>query len=155
MSYFTESRCTELSVIDYIETNINADWSNINVVKSFSKAYEVSLPVIAIELQNIVSPRKELGNTNFLNSYLISINVFSTSDGMRIDLVDYLLSKLKLGCVYYAFSQTANKEVLSKTADGRVVLEGINSNTKLNFGENIDVKDRYRQSITISVHKSH
>ena len=154
MSYYTPSRNVELSTIKYIEDNITADWTGITVVKSFARAYEVDSPVICVELIDTAYQRQEIGNTEMFRYHSIAINVFGTSDGQRLDVSDYLITKLLPGWTYYTISQSSgNLKTLTWTPSGRIHLNQIISNNKVDFGGD-EVKDRYRQTIVILVEKS-
>ena len=153
MSYFRESRNAELSVIYYLEDAIGTDWTGITVVKRFTDAYKSPLPVVAISLTETYNNRKEIGANTLLNDYTITVDIFAKSDGQRIDLADYIMDKLKDGCVYYTHSQTAG--VLSRTADGRLHINRFSLNHKVDLGdEGVDVYDRFRHFIQLTVRKN-
>ena len=156
MSYFRESRCVELSLIDYIRTQINISWSDVTVVKTFKQATKATLPVICVRLLDTTSSRREIGANTLNNTYGIIIDVLATSDGLRLDLTDFLVNILKDGCVYYEFSQSSsNPEELDKTADGRIRVASWLQNTRVDFGEgDVGERDRFRQLISIIVAKS-
>ena len=154
-SYFSEARNVELSIIYFIETSVASDWDKVTVVKSFTNAYKAALPVIAIELSNVNTNRREVGSTTLLNDYIINIDIFATSNGQRIDLAHYISNKLKDGCVYYEHSQTSgDPETLTRIANGRVFVTDYLSNIKVNVGAEVDKYDKYRNFISISVRKS-
>lgn len=154
-NYFSEPRNVELSIIDYIETQVNSAWSGISTVKSFSQAYKTTRPVVCILLHDTDSIRREVGSTSLNNTYNILIHIFSTSDGQRIDLSNFILNQLKEGCVYYEFSQTSGSPgTLSKTANGRIHVTQFLSNQKIDFGDDSDEWDKFRSFISILVKKS-
>lgn len=157
MSYFRESRDIELSCIYYLETCFNADWTGITVVKSFTNAYDATLPVVCVELNSTDNIWKEIGSTSLYNDYTINIDIFAKSNGQRLDLADYIIEKIKEGFTYYDHSQTSGApETLTRTANGRVFLHRFLSNYKLDFGtEGVDQWDRFRHFISISVKKDH
>ncbi len=154
--YFREARCIELSMVEYLTTQINANWSNINVVKAFTNAYKTTLPVVSIRLLRTDSSRREVGATTLLNDYVIIVDIFAKSDGQRIDLSDFILDKLKDGCIYYDFSQTSgNPETLTKVANGRIHIKRFIENNKIDFGtEGVDVYDQFRQVLMVIVRKT-
>jgi len=156
-SYFRESRNVELSLIYYLETNLNADWTGITTVKSFVNAYKSALPVVCIRLSDTTNNWKEIGSTSLFNDYTIAIDIFAKSDGQRIDLADYIIDKLKDGCVYYVHSQTSGApETLTRVDSGRVFLHRFLSNSKLDFGDDgVDTADRFRHFISVQVKKDH
>jgi hypothetical protein len=153
--YFSESRNTELSTIFFLETCINNDWKGITVVKSFTNAYKSPLPVVAIYLSSTDNNRREIGGTALLKDYSINIDIFATSGGQRIDLADYIVEKLKDCWTYYLHSQTpGNPEELTRIADGSIMVTNYMTDMKIDFGENVDVTDRFRHLIQIQVRKS-
>uniref|UniRef100_A0A6M3K5Z3 Tail protein n=1 Tax=viral metagenome TaxID=1070528 RepID=A0A6M3K5Z3_9ZZZZ len=152
---FSTSRNIELSTIFYLETELKNDWGNINIVKSFTNAYKAALPVVAINLSSINSGRREIGATTLLNDYIIDINIFASSDGLRIDLVDYIMNKLKDCWDYYTHSQTSGSpETLTRVADGKIFTTDYIMNDKINLGVDADVYDRFRSFIQIAVRPS-
>jgi len=156
-SYFRESRNTELSTLAFLKTNLNTDWTGITTVKTFKDAYDTSVPVpiVCCRLANTNNTRLELGATTLDNRYLLVIDVFSRSDGQRVDLSDYIVDKLRLGWTYNTYSHASgNKSVIEATADGRMFITDWITNAKVDFGDNVDPKDRFRHSISILVRKS-
>ena len=153
--YFQTARCIELSTIDYLETQINANWSNITTVKSFTNAYKTALPVVCIRLLDTDSARRELGTTELLNDYTIGIDLFCSSDGQRIDLADFILDKLKDPWTYYDYHQTSGAtETLTGIENGRIHVRRFIENNKLDFGEEgTDKYDLFRSVIIVQVRK--
>lgn len=155
MGYFRESRNCELSTIYYLETAIANDWSGITVVKSFTNAYKTTLPVVAIYLSSTNNNRREIGGTSLVKDHFINIDIFATSNGQRIDLADYITDKLKDCWTYYLHSQTSGSpESLSRTPDGTIMVTNYITDTKIDFGENVEATDRFRHFIQIQVRKS-
>lgn len=150
---FRESRDIELSTIYYLETAIATDWSSVTVIKSFTNAYKSALPVVCIRLTNTYNRRKEIGSTDLLNDYTITIDIFASSDGLRLDLSDYIVNKLKDSWVYYEHSQTSGApETLTRTnGNKRVYVKNFLANYKLDFGEEVDSYDRFRHFIQVSL----
>lgn len=155
MGYFRQNRNVELSTIFYLETSIKTDWNNVVVVKSFANAYTSTLPVVAIELSSTDNNRREIGGTTLLKDYVIDINIFCTSAGQRIDLADYITDKLKDCWTYYLHSQTSGSpQTLTRVADGTIFVTDYITDNKLDFGENVDVTDKWRHLISVSVRKN-
>ncbi len=154
MSNFNQSRNCELSLLYYIETNVAADWSGITVLKTFNNVYakNTDLPIIVVRLADTNSTYKEIGANTLEDRYLLIIDVFSTSDGQRLDLSYYLKNKLKDGFVYYTHSHpSGDNSTLSRTAAGRCQVTEWITDSKIDFGENGDTKDKYRHNISIRV----
>lgn len=149
---FRETRDVELSTVYFLDTNITSDWSGITTVKSFTNAYKASLPVVAIRLLDTINNRKELGSTTYFNNYTIVIDIFADSDGLRLDLADYIMNKLKDGWIYYEHSQTSGSpETLTRVANGRLNIRRFVNNQKLDFGDDCDKYDRFRHFIQFEV----
>jgi len=154
-NYFTTARNVELSVIYYLEQQINASWSGISIVKSFTQAYDKPLPVVCIQLDNVARDRLEIGSNTLNNTYNIVIDIFAKSDGQRIDLADFVIDKLKDGCAYYIHSHlSGDNTTLQRVASGRVQLVSILEDRKLEILENTDAKDRFRHFISVLVKKT-
>lgn len=154
-NYFQQARNVELSTIYYLEQQINASWSNVNVVKSFTQVYDKPLPVVCIQLDSAARDRLEIGSNTLDNTYTITIDIFARSDGQRIDLADFIIDKLKDNWVYYIHSHKSGSPTeLERTADGKVQLLSIIEDRKLEILPNLEEKDRFRHLITISVKKS-
>lgn len=156
MSYFREARCVELSIIDYIETQINANWTGITTVKAFQDAYKNELPVVSVELGPVDPNPEEIGSTSTIEDYTINIDIFAKSGGQRIDLATFIFNQLKLGCVYYDYSQTSGApETLTKTANGRLRVLRFLGNYPINFSEEgVNRYDKHRWAIIVQVRKS-
>jgi hypothetical protein len=155
--YFTEPRNIELSTLDYLETKLNASWSGVTIVKTFKKAYarNTSLPIVCVRLANTSSKRLEIGSNTLTNAHLIIIDIFATSDAQRIDLAYFIKDVLKDGFTYYIFSHVSgDKSKLSKVADGRVYVSDFVNDTKIDVGETVDEKDKYRHVISVRLRKS-
>lgn len=152
MGYFRTPRNIFLSSLYYLETQVNADWNNISVIKSFRNAYNISLPVICLELITTTFGRKEIGNTTLLNDYGLTIDIFATSDGQRLDLADYVEDKIKGSWTFYTHSQSGG--VLTRTDTGtKVILKTITENHKVEIFDNPERQDRFRHLINFLVRK--
>jgi len=150
--HYRESRNVELSTLKFIEDSLAIDWSDINIVKSWTQLEKVKNPVICVILDDTEYARAELGNTNYRKTYVFNIDLFAKSDAQRLDLSDWLMDILNPGWVYYEISQSSgNNRSLVYTDTGRCRLESVIVNTKIDLGKMGDVKDKYRQSIVVSV----
>jgi len=146
---YRQTRNIEASVIDHLMTNFNADWSGVTVEKTFKRVYEISLPVICVRVGITSHTFIEIGDNNTWRHPQLLIDIFATSDGQKHDLVDYIISKIKNGFIYYDYVITSGS-VDTKTVNGRIRVMSINV-TPINFDEdkdNLDVHDRYRALIT-------
>lgn len=152
MSYFTETRNTELSTIYYLETQINANWSGISIVKTFLSAYDQTLPVVCIRLYDTTNTRLEVGSNTLWDTHTINIDIFATSDGQRIDLADFIIDQLKNGWAYYTHAHPVGDNTsLTRTEAGRVTVVNWNSNYRIDFGDEVANPDRFRHFIQVGV----
>lgn len=152
---FKEARNVELSLIYYFQTNLTT-WTNINVVKSFKEVYakDLDLPIIAVKLVDFNSEKREIASTTLIHSYPIIIDIFANSDGQRLDLTSSVMDLLQEGYVYYEHSHGSDKSVMIRTANGRVRIVDWVSNHRVDFGDTVSNKDKFRQTITIITRKS-
>ena len=154
MSYFSTSRNVELSLLKYLEDSLNTDWPGTSTLKSFKQVYskDVNLPIVCVRLADTSSTRLEVGNTTLDNRYLLIVDLFTRSDSQRLDMSDYLLNKLKDSWVHYTFSHTSGSPTtLTTSANGRDTVTDFVGNSRLDFGETTDVKDKFRQTISIRI----
>lgn len=152
---FREPRNVELSTVYYLETEIVKDWTGISIVKSFKEATKATLPVVCVTLLDNNPTWREIGSHVIVSIYGITIDIYATSNGQRLDLADYILNKIRVGWVYYEHSQTVgDPDSLTRTANGRVELRTITEDTKLDFGDDVDSRDKFRHSISCQVRVS-
>lgn len=150
--HYRQSRNVELSTLKFVQDNLALDWTDVNLVKTFTQLEKKASPVICVMLNETDYDRKELGNTAFRPTYIFTIDIFAKSDSQRIDLSDYIMDTLNPGWAYYEVSQSSgSNRTLVYTDAGRVRIDSIIDNVKVNLGEMGDVKDKYRQSIVLSV----
>jgi len=150
--YYRESRNCELSTLKFIEDNLAIDWTGVNLVKTWTQLEKATNPVVCVMLNDTDYERNEIGDTAFRHTYIFTIDIFATSDAMRLDMSDYLLEILNPGWTYYEISQpSGNNRTLTYTEAGRIRIDRILDNTKVELGAMGDVKDKYRQNILIAV----
>ena len=155
--YFTECRNVELSLLYYLEQNLNADWSGVSVVKTFKQAYakDSDLPIVCVRLADTASTRREVGSTALEDRHLCVVDLFARSDGQRIDLKSYIKTKLETGWVHYDHSHAVgDKSTLERSANGRDYVTDWITDSKIDFGESADTRDKYRHTISVRVRKS-
>jgi len=154
MPAFSTMRNVELSTIYYLEQQIDASWSGVEVVKSFLSAYDKVLPVVCIRLTDTTTDRLEIGSTTLNNIYSFIIDIFATSDGQRIDLADFIMDKLKNGWTYYTHVHAVgDNSTLVRTSGGRLTVLEFTDNRRIDFGEEVANPDRFRHTIGINVRK--
>jgi hypothetical protein len=158
---YRRTRNIEASIIDYIVAQLaSASWTGINVVKGFEEAYGLNLPVIAVRSESSVTNHGEIGDNAEVRDYQVLINIFATDDGMRLDLKDFLIEVLRVGCVYYEYTTQKtpngrNTVVHSKTANGRIrVLKIGDTSVKFDIEKDkLTVHDRYRHLLSLTVNR--
>jgi len=151
MAYRT-SRNLEASVIQYIEDQLVEDWTNVAVEKTFTNIDISSLPAICVRIGITEHTRAEIGETSTYRTANILIDIFAKNDGQKLDLKDWLIIKLKSGLPYYEYIIN-NGQIQDKTQNGRINVLNIDD-VPVDFDidkEKLDVMDRYRWLITLSV----
>ena len=149
---YRQSRNIEASLIDYLTTELSASWTNINVAKTFAEIYSISTPSVCIRVGNTDHTRAEVGDDATIRRSQVLIDIFASSDGQRLDLKDFIVEKIKGGCIYYDYI-IAGGVITSKVANGRIRVfimseEGIDFNTEKST---LDPHDRYRHLITLEI----
>lgn len=153
MAYFGIGRCIERSIIDYLKDSFTTDWTSldITVVKSFTDAYTKKLPVLSIEYDDIDTEGVEIGSTKINKKYYLNLNFFARNAGERIDIVDFVIDKLKDGCPLYQYEyESGGFDNITGSNIGRCNIT-IEDTTKIDTFENSDKMDKYRYLINISV----
>ena len=144
-------RNLEASLIDFITAQLAIDgWTGIRVEKSFAEVYKTgaTLPCICVSMEESDPYRREIGSDSYLEDILTSIRIFATSDGQRLDLASWMLSKVIPGVDYYEYV-IVNGVVSTKTLKGRIFTLEVTVNRKeLKNVDNLDVIDRYRHIIS-------
>lgn len=157
MSYFRNSRDTELSALYYLTNSFATDWSGVTVIKTFQDAYSTStnVPIVCVRLTQTTTGRLEIGSTTLDNVYLLIIDIFARSDGQRLDLADYIKDKMKDGWVHYQHSHpSGDNTTLTRVADGRDFISNFVNDASLEIAGSPEQKDRYRHNISIAVRNS-
>lgn len=152
MGSYRKSRSIEASLIDYLTTELEASWSNISVEKTFAEIKKISLPSVCIRVGDTVHAKAEVGGDSTVRTVQVLIDIFASSDGQRLDIKDFIVKKIKSGCIYYDYV-IVNGQVQSKIANGRVRVMDIDD-SGVNFDtdkERLDPHDRYRSLITLSI----
>lgn len=145
---YRESRNLEASLIDYVVAQLTADgWTNIRTEKSFAKVYDGELPCICINILDTSLVRKEIGTNSRISTYKVAIHIFAVNDGQRLDLSDWMLTKIENDITYYTYT-IVNGVVTAKVKSGWINILKITDNRKeLTNTEGLDSSDRYRQLI--------
>lgn len=152
MGIYRKSRNIEASLVDYLTAELSASWTGINVAKTFAEVYSISTPSVCIRVGSTDHTRVEVGDDATIRRSQVLLDVFASSDGQRLDIKDFIIEKIKGGCIYYDYTIT-NGAVTSKVANGRIRVfimseEGVDFNTEKS---KLDPHDRYRHLITLEI----
>ena len=156
-SYFRTARNVELSTVQFLETQIEASWSSVTVIKSFSRALskDTTIPIVCIRMIDQTSTRLEIGTDTLENRYGIVIDIFAKSDAQRLDLADFIVNELKDGWIFLEFAHVSgDQSQVTTTANGRLRVMEFTENHRLDFGEQVEFKDRYRHVLAFIVRKN-
>lgn len=158
---YRQTRNIEASFIDFLTTNFNSDWGNITVEKTFARVYEIPMneqqktAIVCLRVGTSAHDKVEIGSNATKREVQVLIDIFATGDGQRLDIKDYIISKIKNGMIYYEYT-IANGAVSVKTANGRIAVLAI-EDAPINFDVDknaLDVHDRYRSLITLTINIS-
>jgi len=154
---YRRTRNIEASIIEYLQSEINNDWNNITVEKTFSRVYGIPFneksktACICVRVGTTGHDKVELGSNSTKREPQLLLDIFASSDGQRLDLKDYIIEKIKNGIVYYEY-EIENGQIKTKTANGRITVLDIDD-APLNFDTDknaLDVHDRYRHLLTLT-----
>lgn len=148
-------RNLEATLIDKITADLLSDgWTDIRVEKAFAEVYKKAPPAICVSMEESDVLSREIGSKSYLENILVSIRIFATSDGQRLDLASWMLSKIMPGLDYYTYTITSGV-VSSKTLAGRILILDTTVNRKeLKNTDNLDIIDRYRHILTFRMRVS-
>jgi hypothetical protein len=152
MGTYRISRNLEASIIEFIRDELTGSWSDVNVEKTFSRVYEIDLPVILVRCGTATHEKAEIGENSTRRTSSILIDIFADHDGQRLDLKDWLISVVKDGFPYYEY-EIVNGQIDSKTQTGKIRVQEITDNP-IDFDtpkDNLEPHDRYRHLITLEV----
>lgn len=149
-SLFGKLRNTELSTIQYLETQIEASWTDVQVVKGFPQyTPDMKLPIVAITLDQEITDFLEIGSRQTDDVYNFAIDIFGKSNANRLDLAQFIKDKLLLDWTYNEYTR-ASGETLTATPAGKVNFVEFITNERVDFGEDVNNFDRFRHLITFT-----
>jgi len=159
MSVYRISRNLEASFIEFLNTTLKETpylWTDLNVIKGFARAYELSTPTIAVRAENTVYDKVEVGSNSFTRTVQVFIDIFASDDGMRLDLKDCIIEILKDGLIYneYIVTKSGRTATATPTPNGRIRIQKIDDKAidfNIDDKSKLDVHDRYRHLLTLSV----
>jgi hypothetical protein len=149
---YRESRNIEASLREYLTTNLNVDYPTVACEIGYRNLDGDDLPIVLVRLSDTIHERIEVGTISTRRLPLVLIDIYAaTGDGQRLDLKDYLISKLKGQITYKEYTVTGN--VATSVANGTMMVTNI-EDTPVDF--NIDKSelnkvDRYRHLLSLSI----
>lgn len=159
MGFFRTSRNLEASLIDHLRDNfVLENWTDIVIEKSFARVMtmpfnnETKTAVLCVRASDTHRTKVEIGTESTKRDELVLIDVFASSDGQRLDLVDFIGDILQGGFPYYEY-QIDNSNVISRVQSGRCRVTTLDDKP-VNFNiekSAMDVHDRYRHLISLSI----
>lgn len=151
MAAWRKSRNIEASLVDFITAELSTDgWTGIEVLKGFPQEYKGKAPFIGVEVLELIPEKLEIGSKTYIKNYIVKIRIFSTNDGQRLDLSDWLFDELENDVNYYAYTITSGA-VSTKTLTGKLaILKWLNNEKELQNTENLEKEDRYRHLLSFS-----
>jgi len=148
---YRQTRNFEISTKDYIESNLNTDWTNpiIKVYRGWGEVSGNNIPCITVRSGINTHERIGVGSFATRRRVTLLIDIFAISEGQLLDLKDYLVGLLKKSWTYKEYTVTNGSS--SSINNGKIVCENI-SELIINLSNNkssLDKVDRYRALITV------
>ena len=155
---FQIPRNVELSCLEYLKTNVSLTWSGVTFLKTFAQVYakNINLPVITVRLSDTNTVYREIGNTIMEDRYLLIVDIFCQNDPQRLDLGYTVKNLLRQGWIHYDWSRSSGDTtgIINGIPDGRDTVTQFVTDARVDFGDTVDTKDRYRQTISVRVRTS-
>lgn len=121
---------------------------NIRIGQTFND--DISLPVVSFYQEGKLSPRSFVGSNRRIKSYLVIIDIRAWNDRQRQDLADWVEILINDGFPYYEYTPSLDPENPSKVLSGLASIDFV-TNTPVRLGDNVDLFEKYRHRISISV----
>jgi uncharacterized Fe-S center protein len=120
----------------------------VNIGKSPKDTW--TLPCISLYVDNISSPRAEIGSNLRNDVYTFIIDIRTLNDGMRADLVDYIQDAINNGFTYFEYTYNpltvGNMDLTTK---GYVTIDWL-TNQRLDLGDDVDLLDKFRHRLSLT-----
>lgn len=152
MGLYRISRNIEASFIDFLKPLLQTDWGFNRVEKTFARIYTIEVPSVCIRVGDTIHSKVEIGEDATIRDVHVLIDIFATDDGLKLDMKDYIIEKIKNGLDYYEYEKE-NGEIKTKTQNGRIRVLTIEE-ILVNFGtdkNDLDVHDRFRHLIDLTI----
>lgn len=152
-------RCLENSTKNFLDeeifednvTSYDGELIPVRVGRKSDNKWEIPLITVYMDAEN--SPKRLYMGSNLRDrKFLLIFDIYATDEGERSDLAAWLTKKIENGFRYYEYTQDVNDpENPIKTANGLINIDTFISNTRVKFANNIDVIDKNRHRITVTV----
>ena len=152
MAKYRETRNLQSSIIDYLKDKSDDDWKSIPV-EMYLTFKDVKIPSITVAVTDTDIHKREIGSGKNLKFPVVTIRIFSNSEGLRMDLANWIESELEHNIPYYKY-QIEDGRIVAKELSGNIAIYGkIKSEKELanSDPEILAVEDRYRHRIEFSV----
>ena len=156
---YRPSRNIEATLIEFLEAQLASGGWSVSVEKGYARVYGIATPVICVRVEATDHEPIEIGSRTTKRIALVTLDLFCSNDGQRLDLKDFLVSILKDGCTYYKFvTATTGRStaVSTRTADGKLVVLKIEDAPVEFETQKSDLvpHDRYRHRLSVSINKT-
>lgn len=152
------TKCLENSLKDFLTSEISndnvtdIDDNNIPVRVGRKEDANWSLPCISVYCDSEVDPKIFIGSNYIDRTILMIIDIFTTNEGERLDVANWLTDKIKNGFRYYTYTPNLSDPDLPNKTAGHLVNVDFLTNRRINLGQTIDEFDAHRHQITINVY---
>lgn len=146
---YRESRNFEISTVDFLATQINANFSGVSVKRGWSELSGNALPAVTVRSGITIHNRVGVGSFSTRREVTLLIDIFATGEGQELDLKDYIISQLKKSWDYEEYTVTNGSS--SSVTNGKITCISI-EDTPIDLGTDksqLDKLDRFRHLITI------
>lgn len=136
--------------------------TDITITLSWNSAYEEEnkeKSVVAVGFEDVISPRREIGSNELMDTNLLLIDIFGISEGSKLDLTYWVRNALKNGFPYIEFTVDApsyddliNADITNRTVNGKVEIKNFISNRNVRLGAEADDRDKHRRAIALQVY---
>ena len=112
------------------------------------------LPLITMYMDSEVTTRFEIGSFKREDLQTVIIDIYAKTEADRLDLAKWVVDTINNGWTYYIYADSADPDVPTKTASGRINVQTFLTNERVNLGQNTDTYDQHRHRISINVWNS-
>ena len=146
---YRESRNLEGSIVQFLEAKLTQDkWSGISVVKGWPQDYKGKIPLVGVEALEKRPRKLEIGSGRHIIYRIARIRLFCTSDGQRLDLSDWIFSKLESEDIPYYEYKIVEGKVSEKILAGKIsITRWLRHLKELQNTEGLEREDKFREII--------